>query len=71
MYGPAEEIEKSYSSGKKRNKHLSKKMKSEHVTVGRTEVVGIKDRTANRISRLVIEKTDAESLRGFGRDHIK
>ena len=37
--------------------------------VGKTAVVGAKDRETNRVAETVIQSTDAETLQGFVKDH--
>ena len=37
--------------------------------VGKTVVVGAKDREANQIATTVVQSTDAEMLQGFVKDH--
>ena len=37
--------------------------------VGKTAVVGAKDRETNRVSATVIQSTDADTLQGFVKDH--
>ena len=51
--------------GKERNKHKSKKLKAGRGTVGKTAVVGAKDRKTNKIKAAVVKATDAKTLQGF------
>ena len=37
--------------------------------VGKTAVVGVKDRDSNRVSAKVVESTDKSTLQGFVIDH--
>ena len=62
--GPIE-VDETYMGGKERNKHKSKKLKAGRGTVGKTAVVGAKDRKTNKIKAAVVKATDAKTLQGF------
>ena len=51
--------------GLERNKHLSKKFNVGRDTVGKTAVVGMKNRKMNRVRVEVVERTDQDTLPGF------
>ena len=68
--GPVE-VDETFMGGKERNKHASKKIKAGRGTVGKTAVIGAKDRKSNRVSADVIEGTDGETLKGFVVDNVK
>ena len=62
--GPIE-VDETYMGGKERNKHKGKKLKAGRGTVGKTAVVGAKDRKTNKVRAKVTKKTDAKTLQKF------
>ena len=62
--GPVE-VDETYFGGREKNKHEKDKLKSGRGTVGKTAVVGTKDRDASK----VVESTDRDTLQGFVADH--
>ena len=62
--GPVE-VDEAYFGGVNANKHASKKIPYANGTVGKTAVVGIKDRETNQVQAAVVERTNQETLQAF------
>ena len=70
--GPAE-IDETYFGGKRRNMSSSKRKALAGMgrgAVGKTAVVGIKDRATNEVRAEVVDHTDGDTLKDFVREHV-
>ena len=65
------EADETYVGGKEANKHESEKLHAGRGAVGKTAVVGVKDRETNRVQTSVVDKTDRRTLQGFVQDRIE
>ena len=69
--GPVE-VDETYFGGKRKNMSKAKRKKlagTGRGAVGKTAVVGMKDRDSNMVTARVVDETDAQTLQGFVGDH--
>lgn len=73
MAGPVE-VDETYMGGKRRNMSNAKRKAlagTGRGSVGKTTVVGAKDRATKRVAAKVVEDTKAKTLQGFVTDHVR
>ena len=67
--GPVE-VDETYIGGLEKNKHEKRKLKAGRGPVGKTAVVGAKDRETKRVAAQVVEHTDKDTLQIFVAEHV-
>lgn len=67
LFGGPVEADETYFDGKEENKHESRKLRQGRGAVGKTAVVGVKDRETGQIDAEVVEKTTRRRFRALWR----
>ena len=67
-FGGPVEADESYFGGRESNKHASRKLNQGRGPVGKTAVVGVRDRATGRVSATVVPDTTRATLQGFVQD---
>ena len=68
MHGPVE-VDETYIGGKEANKNESRKLKAGRGPVGKTAVVGMRDRETGAVAARPMAYTDKDALQGFIVEH--
>ncbi len=71
LFGRIVEVDEAYLGGLEKNKHEKKKLKKGRGAVGKTPVVGIKDRESKKVRALRVESTDAQTLHWIILSHVE
>ncbi len=70
LAGPVE-ADEAYMGGLEKNRHAKDRLNAGRGAVGKTAVVGVKDRETNEVSAKVVPDTKAKTLQGFVEERTK
>ena len=64
------EVDETHMGGLEKNKHVDKKLNAGRGAVGKTAVIGAKERESKRVKAQVIENTKRNTLHGFIHENV-